>query len=245
LAWVLWLQGLPKQAAAIDKQTIILARQLNHPYSLCYAQSHSMSLGRWMRQVESTRLLAEDTMTLADQYGFPLWMLSSSAFHGWSQVMQGQLAGIKPIQHAVNTVRAAMSGIEAFFLVLLVESYVHSGQIKDALSMINEALTVMDTRHDYFLKSEMIRLKGVCQLEISGHNAAEAEACFKEALVLSRCQGAKSLELRSTLSLADLWRQQGKSSDARRMLEKVYDSFTEGHDTHDLQQAANLLLVLV
>ncbi len=244
LAWVLWLLGLPEQARAVAEQTLALAKQLNHPYSLCYAKAHSMALGRWMKQIETTRHCAEETKMLADQHGFPLWLLSGSAFHGWSLSMQGEPAGIAHIQHAVNIVRAAMSGIEAFFLALLGEAYAHSGQLKEALSVINEALTVMDAKSDFFLKSEMLRLKGECLLEISALNAAEAEACFSEALALSRLQGSKSLELRSATSLAHLWQQQGKLSDARRILKEVYDCFTEGFDTHDLQKAASLLLVL-
>jgi predicted ATPase len=69
----------------------------------------------------------------------------------------------------------------------------------------------------------------------------EAEACFQTALTLARQWNAKSLELRAATSLGRLWIQQGKQNDAHRMLAEVYDWFTEGIDTSDLQEARQLL----
>ncbi len=70
---------------------------------------------------------------------------------------------------------------------------------------------------------------------------AEAEACFLKAVDISGKQQAKSLELRATMSLARLWQQQGKRLEAHQMLSKVYNWFTEGFDTKDLQEAKVLL----
>lgn len=69
----------------------------------------------------------------------------------------------------------------------------------------------------------------------------EAEACFLKAIEVSRQQQAKSLELRATMSLARLWKTQGKQEEARKMLAEIYGWFTEGFDTKDLQEAKALL----
>ena len=69
----------------------------------------------------------------------------------------------------------------------------------------------------------------------------EAEACFHKAIEIARKQQAKSLELRAVMSLSRLWQQQGKKDEARQMLAKVYNWFTEGFDTKDLQEAKALL----
>jgi predicted ATPase len=69
----------------------------------------------------------------------------------------------------------------------------------------------------------------------------EAEACFLKALDVARQQQAKSLELRAATSLARLWRQQGKTAEARALLTPVYSWFTEGFDTKDLQEAKALI----
>src|SRR5262249_16235397 len=76
-------------------------------------------------------------------------------------------------------------------------------------------------------------------------DAAPAEVCFQQALAIARRQQAKSWELRATTSLARLWQQQGKHTEARELLAPVYHWFTEGFDTADLQEAKALLEALV
>jgi DNA-binding winged helix-turn-helix (wHTH) protein/predicted ATPase len=70
---------------------------------------------------------------------------------------------------------------------------------------------------------------------------AEAEACFHKAIEIARKQQAKSLELRAVMSLSRLWQSQGKKGKARQMLAEIYNWFTEGFDTKDLQEAKALL----
>jgi predicted ATPase len=72
----------------------------------------------------------------------------------------------------------------------------------------------------------------------------EAEECFLKAIEIAREQQAKSLELRAVMSLSRLWQRQGKKADAHRMLSKIYNWFTEGFDTKDLQEAKALLAEL-
>ena len=72
-------------------------------------------------------------------------------------------------------------------------------------------------------------------------DAAKAEAYFERALEVARQQQAKSWELRATMSMAHLWRDQGKASEARELLGPVYGWFTEGFDTRDLKEAKGLL----
>jgi len=72
----------------------------------------------------------------------------------------------------------------------------------------------------------------------------EAEECFLKAIDVARQQSAKSWELHATMSLARLWQQRGKRNEAHQMLSEVYNWFTEGFDTADLQDAKALLEAL-
>jgi predicted ATPase len=72
-------------------------------------------------------------------------------------------------------------------------------------------------------------------------DAAKAESYFERALTVARQQQAKSWELRASISLARLWRDQGKVSEARELLAPVYGWFTEGFETRDLKEAKGLL----
>jgi predicted ATPase len=137
-----------------------------------------------------------------------------------------------------------MSGTKLFFFAMLIEARIPLGQVEPALVDLDEALAVVNEKQDHFCESEFHRLKGECLLKISANNAAEAEICFDRALTISRRQGAKSLELRATMSIAQLWQQQGQQKDARRTLQEISSWFTEGRETPDLLAAAILLNTL-
>src|SRR5262249_28365735 len=73
---------------------------------------------------------------------------------------------------------------------------------------------------------------------------AEAETYFQKALEIARRQQAKSWELRAAISLSQLWRRQGKITEARNLLADIHGWFTEGFDTKDLREAETLLIAL-
>jgi len=99
----------------------------------------------------------------------------------------------------------------------------------------------MEQHDERWWEAEICRLRGVLLLRQPGTPQAEAEAWFQRALDVARRQEAKSLELRAAMSLSRLWQQQGKRQEAHDLLAKVYDWFTEGFDTPDLQEAKALL----
>ena len=107
--------------------------------------------------------------------------------------------------------------------------------------MLAEALAVMDTTEARFSEAELYRLKGTLLLKQAVPDAAQAEACFQQALTVARHQQAKAWELRAATSLARLWPRQGKRHAAYDLLAPVYGWFTEGFDTADLQEAKALL----
>ena len=91
---------------------------------------------------------------------------------------------------------------------------------------------------------ELYRLKGTFLLHQSPAHQVEAEGCFQQAISIARSQHAKSLELSAASSLARLWQQHGKRTEAYELLAPVFACFTEGFDTMDLQEAKTLLAEL-
>jgi predicted ATPase len=84
-------------------------------------------------------------------------------------------------------------------------------------------------------------IRGEIALMSPEPDAAKAEAYFERALTVAREQQAKSWELRTAMSMARLWHNQGKSQEAHDLLAPVYGWFTEGFDTLDLKEAKALL----
>ena len=115
------------------------------------------------------------------------------------------------------------------------------GQPKVGLEALAEALMLVDRTGERWYESELYRLKGELLLQQSRDHYAEVYACFQHALDVARDQQVKSLELRAATSLAQLWQQQGKRTDAHQLLAEVYGWFTEGFDTTNLQEARALL----
>jgi predicted ATPase len=90
-------------------------------------------------------------------------------------------------------------------------------------------------------EAEINRIAGEIALKSPVPEAARAEGYFERALAIASEQHAKSWELRASMSMARLWRDQGKRDEARELLAPVYGWFTEGFDTLDLKEAKALL----
>src|SRR5262249_1806542 len=115
------------------------------------------------------------------------------------------------------------------------------GEPEAGLAVLTEALTLTNKTGERWYESELYRLKGELLLQQSSDNSTEAEACFRHALEIARTQQAKSFELPAATSMARLWQQQGQRQEAHDLLAPVYNWFTEGFDTADLQDAKALL----
>jgi predicted ATPase len=125
-------------------------------------------------------------------------------------------------------------------LVLMAEAMGHAGRIAEGLHLLGEALTVMAKSERGDLLAEAFRLQGEFLRRQAAPDAIQAEARFQQALTTARRQQAKSWELRAAMSLCRLWQEQGKRTEAYALLAPIYDWFTEGLDTADLQEAKAL-----
>jgi predicted ATPase len=126
-------------------------------------------------------------------------------------------------------------------LTYLTRASAKLGQFDDAWRSIGEAVTMVEATKERWCEAEVNRVAGEIALMSPERDAAKAEAYFERALAVAREQQAKSWELRAAMSMARLWRDQGKRDEARDLLAPVYGWFTEGFDTRDLKEAKALL----
>ena len=126
-------------------------------------------------------------------------------------------------------------------LSYLASAYAQLGQSVDAWRCIGEAMTAMETTKEKWFEAEVHRFAGEIVLTSPEPDATRVEAYFERALSIAREQQAKSWELRAAMSMARVWRDQGKREQAHDLLAPVYGWFTEGFDTLDLKQAKALL----
>jgi len=90
--------------------------------------------------------------------------------------------------------------------------------------------------------AEVLRKHGEIVLVRGGDDGgSQAESLFLRSIAISQKQKALSWELRSATSLARLWRRRGQTVQARDILGRVYERFTEGFATRDLIEAKAVL----
>jgi predicted ATPase len=220
-----------------------LAHELVHPFSLAWARCYAAFVTQFCRDVQAVHEHAKAAVALATGQGFPQWAAMGTIFCGWALAMQGQgEAGLALVRQGIAAWRA--TGAEFFipyFCTVLADVCVHLGHTEDGLQALAEAHTLVQQHEDRYWEAEVCRLRGVLLLWQPETPPAEAETWLQRALDVARRQEAKSLELRAATSLARLWQQQGKRTEAHALLAPVYSWFTEGFDTADLQEAKALL----
>jgi len=123
----------------------------------------------------------------------------------------------------------------------LAAAHADLGQFDEAWRCMAEAMSMVETAKERWCEAEVHRTAGEIALISPELGAAKAEAYFERSLEIAREQQAKSWELRAAMSMARLWRDQGKRDQARELLAPIYGWFTEGFDTLDLKQAKALL----
>jgi predicted ATPase len=126
-------------------------------------------------------------------------------------------------------------------LQFLAIAYAELGQFDDAWRSIDGAIDKKEKSKEKWGEAEVHRIAGEIALKSLAPDTEKAETYFDRALVVARQQQAKSWELRAAMSMARLWRDQGKPQQARELLAPIYGWFTEGFDTRDLKEAKALL----
>jgi predicted ATPase len=246
VAMALWILGYPDQALGRMSTALDLAQALSHPWTLVLALGYAAGLHLLCGDWQAAQDIAGTTIRLATEQGFALWVGQGLMLQGWVLTEQGEGAeGLAQMRQGLAIVQAAgQQQGQAFWLALLAERCGKAGQADEGLHVLSEALAIAHTQGLRLWEAELHRLQGELLLAHSGAQQAEVEACFRQALDISRRQGAKAFELRATLSLSRLRQCQGRRDEIRELLAGIYGWFTEGFDTADLQEAKVLLKAL-
>ena len=243
--WVLWMLGYPDQALTRSHAMLTYAQELQHALSLARALHNVMTLHKLRGEAVAAQERAEAALAIMTEQGFGQNLGNAMFTRGWALAAQGQYGkGMAEMRQGLAAWQATGTGLsQAEFTARLAEAYGHIGQAEEGLRLLAEVLAVVDKGNRWY-EAELHRIKGELLLRQAVPDAPQAEACFQQALAVARRQQARSWELRTAMSLARLWQQQGKRVEARQLLAEVYGWFTEGFDTPDLQEARALLMAL-
>jgi tetratricopeptide (TPR) repeat protein len=239
LSFALWVEGYPDQALAAKDRALALANKLNHPYTRGYAASFAAMLLQKIGDWPGCQRQAEAALQIGRQGRFPLWEAIGGITRGYARVRQGQVdAGIAEMVEGHMLWHGSGAQLaQPYQHIFLADAYLRAGRIAEARQAVEESFC---SDQDVWWLAEQYRMRAELIVR-EGGAMSDAESALNQALAVSREQGARSLELRATMSLARLHRDQGRTAGAQAHLRQIYASFGEGFATPDLQQAQQLL----
>jgi DNA-binding winged helix-turn-helix (wHTH) protein/predicted ATPase len=239
-AWVFWCLGQPDHGLQLMNDALNLARELSEPHGLAHTSYFAAIIHYLRRDNRLAQEYAEATIAVSTEHRLSIYRAFGTIARGSALAQQGSLdEGIEQIRQGLAAHETAGARLaRPHFLALLTDALARAQQTDEALRLAEEALELSLRSGEERYVPEIYRLKGDLLL---GSNVTGAEDCFNEAIKVSRKQKAMSWELRSSMSLARLYKNQGKEQLALSLLSEIYNRFTEGFDTKDLQEAKALL----
>jgi predicted ATPase len=197
----------------------------------------------WSGNYATAKTLIDELFAVADMQGSAFWKAWAVLNRGCLFALTAKLSdAITKLTDglAMSNAIGAKLGLP-FPMLSLATAHAHLGEPPDAEGWIDETIKFIETSKEEICKAEAHRMAGEIVLMSTDPSKERAEKYFDRALTVAREQQAKSWELRAAMSMARLWRSQGKPQQARELLAPVYNWFTEGFDTLDLKEAKALL----
>jgi tetratricopeptide (TPR) repeat protein len=241
----LWYLGYPDQALERWQEGARVAQESHSPLDQAMAITYLAMLQELCADAPTFRVQAEAALAFSREHNvayYHAWAnLLLQYARAWEQPNADTLAQVREAMHlfATNGTRLRM----LYFRSLLARVLHKAGRSDEARGTLEEAFAESHQHDEHWWDAELYRLRGEL---IWSHaiDADAAEAALRRSLEIAQSQHARSLELRAATSLARLWQATGQSERARELLTPVYNWFTEGFETADLQTARSLIAEL-
>jgi predicted ATPase len=244
LSLLLWTLGEPDRGRGVMSEALALAAETKHVPTVVYAESHAAIFEMIRLDPGAAKRHAEAGLVLAREHGVKLWTIIMPPVVAWSN------ARLERAPAAWEEMRRQLADCHAQGLVpfpdpiyraWLAEGSADASRIEEGLAIIDQAIGQSEQSRMRWFDAESHRIRGEILLKRDPANTAPAEEAFRTAITIAQQQKARSFELRAAMSMARLWRDQGRRKEARELLAPVYGWFTEGFDTLDLKEAKALL----
>ncbi|WEX74653.1 helix-turn-helix transcriptional regulator [Sinorhizobium numidicum] len=246
LARTLWLQGLSDQAVEQALRTIADAETLDHPLTLSIALVWAVSVFLWVGDLERADKHTDRLLSTAALHSLRPYLAVGRGFMGELAIRRGDTdKGIVSLRHCIRELHKAPYELLSTPLTLsLLEGLAAAGRVTEALALVDETIQSVEANGDLCYSAELLRVKGGLVVAASQSDSDDAEKCLTRSLEVSRCQGARAWELRTTTYLATLLADRDERESARELLQPVFEQFVKDPNSADLKSAARLLATL-
>ena len=237
----LWFLGYPEQAERALRRARAGIEALNIPACTTIALGYSLHSHYLRRDHAAIAPRAQQAYELSTKEGSLFWAAQSRIFRGWAQAMSGDAeAGIADMKEALESYRLTGSGLlTPQWCLMMGEAQLRAGRPDEALVALAGGLRHAAEYQEHAHESELYRLRGEIHL-MQGESVA-GETSLRRAIEIAQTQQAKMLELQAAIALARLQRDQGRSAEARALLQPLNDWFREGYDMPELREARAIL----
>jgi len=237
-AMTLWMAGDLETSVSRLSDALILARELEHPFSLAYALYHNGYLAILRNRFDYTLTCARDLGEVARENEYAIWETLSQVLEGAGTAGLGDPeSGLEKVEAAIDLYKGLTTPPVFWPFLLALRAIVHAmgGQADRALELITEAMDIGLT--GVSAPPGLALLKGDFLLMLSQPRREEAETLFRQDIEISRALQLRLIELQATTRLAALL-----GDDASKdLLQSIYSTFPKGLEEHDLQMARELL----
>jgi class 3 adenylate cyclase/predicted ATPase len=239
LSLSLWALGAVDRARLFADQAIARAVETEHMSSVFYAHVHKSYFEMIRHDALRVSAHAQACLDLAHEHETPIGIALGTFLLGWARWQLGDRDGEAGMREgAVLLAARRMGTMSPLFMTALAEAEASAGRLDAGLARLDAELATIEQSGQHWFDAEVHRTRGELLLQRA---PSDAETAFMRAIEIARNQQARTFELRAATSLARLWRDQNKRTEAHDLLAPVYGWFTEGFDTLDLKQAKALL----
>jgi len=243
--FILWLMGYPDQSQQRLDSAYTLASELAHTTTMASTLSISQLLHALRRDEDLLEQIAKELLQVAEKEKMQDSLTMARGLNGWLMYRRGeQQEGLELMRNLVDRRLELGTAWNSIPISLIAEILAGMGEEREALSLLDENISLAQRDEVHWCEAELYRVKGRLLLVNEAQDLTAAEQAFNKAIEIAQRQKAKSLELRATVDLARLWQTRGDTDQARERLRPIYDWFTEGLDTTDLVEARTLLEAL-
>jgi len=242
-AIALWLLGYPDSALLDAGEGLRIAREIGQAATLMaalFAMSHtSLLCGKY----EQADRVAIDLADLAQEKGAVIWKTFAQLLKGSAMALRGAGAdAVAVLGPAIAEYRlTGATGSVPTWLAYLAGAHARIGDAEEARRCISDAIETVRATNERWAEAYVHQVAGDIELLAVNPNPLKAKECFDHAIGIARAQGAKSLELRASLSVARQYRNGGERKQIANLLGPLYGWFSEGFDTPDLIATRTLL----
>jgi predicted ATPase len=245
LSQVQWLTGSPGAAERTAAMVVDYGLKTSHELSLSIGLAFVCLVHFWAGLDELCHEHAAMLDDLVERHGIVTWRPIATFCRGAlaSRHEETRSEGIETLERTVAECRAIGHIARLpYYMAVLAEALTKQGRLQEAEATIRDALALATKNSDNWSLPELLRIQAFV-LAAQGQQK-EQEAALMKSIELAQKLGASSWQLRSASDLARLWQTQSRTIEAKRLLQPVFDTFTDGFETRDLTVAAKLLAEL-